>query len=54
MEVAIVMVAVIGFLAFHQWLQLNRSQFIHRERLAAIEKGLELPPLERGGETKGG
>ncbi len=47
MEVAIVMVAVIGYLAFRQWLQLNRRTMIHRERLAAIEKGVDLPPVEQ-------
>jgi hypothetical protein len=47
MEVAIVMVAVIGYLAFRQWLQLNRRKMIHCERLAAIEKGVNLPPLEQ-------
>lgn len=47
MEVAIVMVAGIGYLAFRHWLQLNRRTLIHRERLAAIEKGVDLPPLEQ-------
>ena len=47
MEVAIVMVAVIGYLAFRQWLQVNRRKMIHRERLAAIEKGVDLPPVEQ-------
>jgi hypothetical protein len=47
MEVAIVIVAAIGYLAFRQWLQANRRAMIHRERLAAIEKGVELPPLEQ-------
>jgi hypothetical protein len=47
MEVAIVMVAVIGYLAFRQWLQFNRRTMIHRERLAAIEKGVDLPPVEQ-------
>ena len=47
MEITIVMVAVIGYLAFRQWLQLSRRMMIHRERLAAIEKGVELPPLEQ-------
>ena len=46
MEVSIVIVAAIGFLAFRQWLQLNRRAMIHRERLAAIEKGLDLPTVE--------
>lgn len=47
MEVAIVIVAAIGYLAFRQWLQFNRRTMIHRERLAAIEKGVDLPPLEQ-------
>ncbi len=40
MEVAVVLVAAIGYLAFRQWLQLNRRRMAHRERLAAIEKGV--------------
>lgn len=47
MEIAIVMVAVIAYLAFRQWLQLNRRTMIHRERLAAIEKSVDLPPVEQ-------
>src|SRR6266446_2528778 len=47
MEVAIVMVAVIGYLALRQWLQFNRRAMIHRERLAAIGKGVDLPPVEQ-------
>jgi hypothetical protein len=47
MGVAIVIVAFIAFVAFRQWLQHQRRMVIHRERLAAIEKGVELPPLEQ-------
>jgi hypothetical protein len=47
MEVAIVIVAFIAFVGFRQWLQHQRRMLIHRERLAAIEKGVELPPLEQ-------
>jgi hypothetical protein len=47
MEVAIVIVAAIAYLAFRQWLQLYRRKMVHRERLAAIEKGVNLPPLEQ-------
>jgi hypothetical protein len=46
MEVAIVIVAFIAFVGFRQWLQHQRRTMIHQERLAAIEKGVELPPLE--------
>ena len=44
---AIVMVAVIGYLALRQGLQFNRRAMIHHERLAAIEKGVDLPPVEQ-------
>jgi hypothetical protein len=46
MEVAIVVVALIVYLAFRQWLVHHRRMMIHRERLAAVEKGVDLPPLE--------
>ena len=46
MEIAIVIVAFIAFVGFRQWLQHQRKMMIHRERLAAIEKGVEPPPLE--------
>jgi hypothetical protein len=46
--VAPLMLAVIlGFVSFGLWLRQQRRLMIHRERLAAIEKGLEpLPPVE--------
>jgi hypothetical protein len=47
MEVAIVIVALIAFAGFRLWLKHQRRVMIHRERLAAIEKGVELPPLEQ-------
>ncbi|HUJ31357.1 MAG TPA: hypothetical protein VLY23_08765 [Candidatus Acidoferrum sp.] len=47
MEVAIVIVALIAFAGFRQWLQHDRRLMVHRERLAALEKGAELPPLEQ-------
>ena len=40
-------VALIGYIAFRHFLQFSRRQMIHRERLAAIEKGVDLPPLEQ-------
>ena len=42
-----VCIAMIGFVAFYQWLRHQRRLLIHRERLAALEKGVELPPPER-------
>jgi hypothetical protein len=51
MEPVIVMVAVIvcasATYAFQLWSRHQRRLMIHRERLAAIEKGIELPPLEQ-------
>lgn len=47
MAAAIVWVAVIAFVAFYQWLRHQRRVLVHRERLAAFEKGLDLPPLEQ-------
>jgi len=40
-------VVLIGFVALHQWLRHHRRILVHRERLAAVEKGIELPPLEQ-------
>src|SRR5215471_824259 len=47
METAIVLVALIAFVGFREWLKHHRRAMIHQERLHAIEKGVELPPLEQ-------
>ena len=44
---AIVIIALIGFVAFRQYLSHHRRIMIHRERIAAIEKGVPLPPVEQ-------
>ncbi len=44
--IAIVIVAVIGYFAFQQWLRHSRRLMIHRERVVALEKGVQLPALE--------
>ena len=33
--------------AFQLWVRHQRRRRVHRERLAAIEKGIELPPVEQ-------
>jgi hypothetical protein len=38
-----VIVALIGFAGFNLWLRQQRRLIAHRERLAALEKGIELP-----------
>lgn len=39
----IVLVAIIAYIGFMQWLHHQRRAMMHRERLAAIEKGASLP-----------
>ena len=36
---------ILAFVAFGMWLRQQRRLMIHRERLAAIEKGIDLPPV---------
>ena len=40
MDPTIVIVAIIVFIAFRQWLRHQQRVMMHRERLAAIEKGM--------------
>jgi hypothetical protein len=35
---------VLAFVGFRQWLRHQQRVMIHRERLVAMEKGVELPP----------
>jgi hypothetical protein len=44
MEVGLVAIAIALYLCFTQLLQHHRRTQVHRERLAAIEKGISLPP----------
>jgi len=39
--------AIAATYIFQMWARHQRRLMIHRERLAAIEKGIELPPLEQ-------
>jgi len=43
----IVIVALIAYIGFQQWLRHSSRMMIQRERLAEVEKGIELPPLEQ-------
>jgi hypothetical protein len=43
MENAVIIVAMIGFVAFMQYLSHHRRIMIHRERVLSIEKGVPLP-----------
>jgi hypothetical protein len=43
METAIVIVALIVYVGFRNLLAHHRREFIHRERMLALEKGIALP-----------
>jgi hypothetical protein len=47
MEIAAVAIALIAYAGYREWLRHQRRALIHRERLAAIEKGVDLPPLDQ-------
>ena len=46
-EIAAVAIAVIVYAGYRERLRHQRRTLIHRERLAAIEKGVDLPPLDQ-------
>src|SRR5437763_10716173 len=45
-EIAAVVIALVAYAAYREWLRHQRRALIHRERLTALEKGTDLPPLE--------
>ena len=44
---AIFLIAIIAYIAFRNWLNHDKRRMLHRDRLAAIEKGIELPAIEQ-------
>ena len=40
----LVVASVLAFVGFRQWLRHQQRNMVHRERLAALEKGADLPP----------
>lgn len=36
--------SILAFIGFRQWLRHQQRKMVHRERLAALEKGADLPP----------
>ena len=46
MEIAAVVICLIAYGGYREWLRHQRRALIHRERITALEKGIELPPLE--------
>jgi hypothetical protein len=47
MEVAAVVIALIAYAGVREWFRHKRRILIHQERLAALEKGADLPPLDQ-------
>lgn len=45
LAVPLVLAVILGFIAFGQWMRHQRQMAIHKERIAAIEKGVEPPPV---------
>jgi hypothetical protein len=43
---AILILVGVGYVCFRQWLRHDKRRMIHLERLAAIEKGREMPAVE--------
>jgi hypothetical protein len=41
------LISLVIYVGFQQWLAYLRRALIHKERLAAVEKGIDLPPLEQ-------
>jgi hypothetical protein len=39
----LIIASVLGFVGFRQWLRHQQRAMVHRERLAALEKGADLP-----------
>ena len=36
---------ILGFVGFLHWMRQQRRMMLHRERIAALEKGVDLPPV---------
>jgi len=47
MEIAAVAIALVAYAGYRGWLRHQRRAMVHRERLAAIEKGVDLPSLDQ-------
>jgi hypothetical protein len=40
----LILAVVLGYIGFRQWLRHQQRSMVHRERLAALDKGADLPP----------
>lgn len=44
--IAVIIVTSVAYVCYQQWLQHHKRLMIHRERIAALERGVALPPVE--------
>jgi hypothetical protein len=44
---AMFLISAVAYIAFRNWLEHDKRRMIHKERLAAIEKGVALPAVEQ-------
>ena len=49
---ALFLSVILGYIAFRHWLNHDKRRMIHRERMAAIEKGVALPAVEQEAERR--
>src|SRR5678810_783575 len=45
--IVLIVIAFVGYMGFREWLRHQRRALLHKERLAAIEKGVDLPSLDQ-------
>jgi hypothetical protein len=45
--IVLIIIAFVGYMAFREWLRHQRRTLLHKERLAAIEKGVDVPSLDQ-------
>ena len=45
--IILIIIALVGYMGFREWLRHQRRTLLHKERLAAIEKGVDVPSLDQ-------
>jgi hypothetical protein len=45
--IVLIIIALVGYMGFREWLRHQRRALLHKERLAAIEKGVDVPSLDQ-------
>lgn len=45
-ELVLIVITILAYAMFRQWMQYRRRLLIHTERLTAIDRGLPVPPLD--------